>query len=71
MTAIGLSGQDIRLEFTSLPLASYRVQWTSNVTFAAWSTLTNNVSGTGGLLQVTDPDPASQSQRFYRVRTPP
>jgi len=71
MTAIGLSGQDVRLEFTSLPLASYRIQWTSNVTSAAWSTLTNNVSGTGGLLQVNDPDPASQSQRFYRVRTPP
>jgi chitinase len=60
----------VELGFTSLPLASYRIQWTSNLATLAWTTLTNNVSGTGGVLHVTDPSPAALT-RFYRVQTPP
>jgi chitinase len=72
LTAIQLSNQQVNLSFTSLPLGSYRVEWTSNLTAGVWNTLAvTNVSGSGGLLQVTDPDPATQPQRFYRVQTPP
>ena len=72
LTAIQCSNLDIRISFTTMPLALYRVQWTTNPTNANWNTLTNNISGTGGIMQLTDPRAlASQTTRYYRVRTPP
>ncbi len=65
-------GGDIELSFTSLPLGSYGVEWTGDLTSNVWNTLAvTNVSGPGGVLQVVDPDAASQPQRFYRVQAPP
>ena len=65
-------GPDIELSFTSLPLGSYRVEWTEDLTNSAWNTLAvTNVSGPGGPLQIIDPAATSQPQRFYRVQTPP
>ena len=70
--AVKISGNDINLSFSSLPLAFYRILWTSNLTSATWNTLTNNVPGTGGILQITDPGTVTnQLQRFYRIKTPP
>lgn len=64
--------QTIELSFTSLPLGSYRVEWTGDLISQLWNTLVvTNVSGPGGIIQVVDPDPASQPQRFYRLQTPP
>ncbi len=63
---------DVQLSFTSLPLAFYRVEWTTNSDFGLWNTLTSGVSGTGGSIQVIDPGAVSSGpQRFYRVKTPP
>jgi chitinase len=65
-------GQNIELNFTSLPLGSYRVEWSTNLTGNVWNTLVvTNVSGPGGILQIVDPGTASQPVRFYRVQTPP
>lgn len=61
----------ISLLFTSAPLGSYQVQWTSN--FTLWSTLVDtNVSltWTGGVIQATD-SILSDPFRFYRVKAPP
>lgn len=73
VTAIRPDGQAILLNFTGMPLGSYRVQWASNLTSSVWHTLTvTNISTTSMLVQVADPGPApSQSVRFYRVQTPP
>jgi len=72
LTTIQLTNQSINLSFTSLPLGSYRVQWTGDLTVSVWNTLiVTNVSGSGGLLQVTDTNSFSQPQRFYRIQTPP
>lgn len=72
LTAIQRGDQDIQFSFTSLPLALYRVLWASNLTASAWNTLTNNVSGTGDIFQITDPGAVTNtSPRFYRVQTPP
>lgn len=70
LTSIQMDGQDVNLSFYSLPLADYRVQWTSNLA-GTWFTLTNNVPGTGGILQISDPAPQTQPERFYRIQTPP
>ena len=65
-------GPEIALDFASLPLGSYDVEWSSNLTGNFWNTLVvTNVSGSGGVLQIVDPDAGSQPQRFYRVQTPP
>ncbi len=65
-------GPEIELYFASLPLGSYNVQWSSNLTGNFWNTLVvTNVSGSGGILQIVDPNAGNQSLRFYRVQTPP
>lgn len=71
-TAAEFRNQDLVLSFTSLPLASYRILWTSDLGNPIWNTLTNGVLGSGSVLQVTDPGAATnQSRRFYRLQTPP
>ncbi len=71
LTSIQRNGDYINFSFTSLPLASYRILWSSNLAEGSWNTVTSNIAGTGGLVQVTDVAPVSESQRFYRVQTPP
>jgi chitinase len=71
-TTILRTNRDILLDFISLPLALYRIERTSNLNSGPWSILTNNVTGTGGILQVTDPGALdTRPAQFYRVRTPP
>ena len=71
-TNIQLADSNIDLSFLTMPLGSYRIQWTSNLPASAWNTLTlTNITGTGGVLHVTDPAATNQSNRFYRVKTPP
>jgi chitinase len=70
--AIQNVNQKVSINFTSLPLGSYSVEWNSNLTSNVWNTLIiTNVSGTGGVLQTVDPNAANQARRFYRVQTPP
>jgi hypothetical protein len=70
--AVVRTNRDIQLDFMSLPLALYRIERTSNLTSDSWSILTNNLTGTGGILQITDPGALdARSVQFYRVRTPP
>jgi hypothetical protein len=57
-----------------MPLGLYSVRWTSNLNDvnATWYTLSNNVTGTGGPVQVTDVGTfTNATPRFYRVQTPP
>ena len=62
----------INVGFASLPLGSYRVQWSPNLGAASWNTLAvTNVSGAGGWLQISDPNAATEPHHFYRVQTPP
>ena len=71
ITSIQRSGNDVQLNFSSLPLALYNVQWSSNIASTVWNTLTNNVPGTGTNVQVSDPATATAPARFYRIQTPP
>ncbi|SPE61028.1 Chitinase-like protein (modular protein) [Verrucomicrobia bacterium] len=73
VVSINPAGQNMQLGFSSLPLALYRIEWTSNLAAGPWNTLSNNLSNvTGGVLQVTDPAAfPNQPGRFYRVQTPP
>jgi chitinase len=72
LTGIRITNQNVLLSFTALPLGLYCVLWSSNPATLSWSTLTNNVPGASGVLQVVDPAVLdTQPRRFYRVETPP
>lgn len=66
------SNSAVSLSFNSVPLANYRILTTSNLNSGLWTTLTNNLIGTGGPLQISDPSAVqNQKQLFYRIQTPP
>jgi chitinase len=71
ISSIQRVGDSVNLTFTSLPLALYNVQWSSNLAFSLWNTLTNNVPGSGANVPVSDPAAVTVPARFYRIQTPP
>ena len=71
MTGVQFNQEGLQISFTSLPLAFYRILWSRDLTSENWNTLTNNITGTGGILQIIDTNAPVDPQRFYRVRTPP
>jgi chitinase len=66
-----IQGGGVAFSFSSLPLAQYRILWTSNLNGGAWETLTNNIPGAGASVRITDPIGIGDAARFYRVQTPP
>ena len=59
-------GGDIRLRFNTLFGRTYRLESEDNLN-NSWSTLTNNISGTGGALKALDTGAANLPGRFYRA----
>ena len=71
-TSAEISGSNVVLTFTTLPLASYRVSWSPSLSDPAWSTLITGVSGSGQTVQAIDYGAATNPvPRFYRLQTPP
>lgn len=64
-------GADVQISLATGSNRLYRVDYTTNLVNAVWTTLTNNVAGTGGVVSVIDPGAASQPQRFYRAAIAP
>ena len=65
--SVALAG-GFQLSFASASNKLYRVERTDDLGTGVWTTMTNNIVGTGGPIQVSDPNAAGQSMRFYRVR---
>jgi chitinase len=71
-TSIQLQNQNVTLSFYGLPLGSYSIQSTSDLTANAWSTLwATNIAGSAGPLQITYTNPVTQPKSFFRIQTPP
>jgi chitinase len=66
-----LQGGNLVLSFSTLPLASYRVAWTTDLAAGNWNTLSNNIPGDGSPVTISDPAGLGSAARFYRVQTPP
>jgi len=67
-----IPGSNVDLSFNTIPLGSYRIQWTSNLpAISTWDTLLITNVAIGGLLHVTDPGGLAPSNRYYRIQTPP
>jgi len=67
ITQIAASGNDLVVSFTSMVGKTYRVDCSVTLQNGSWTTVQDNIVGTGGVVQATDTDGAAQSKRFYRV----
>ena len=64
-------GADVALQFSTVSNQSYLIESKDDLGAGSWSTVANNVPGTGGIVALTNGVPANLSKRFYRVRQLP
>ena len=67
ITASGPSGANWTVTFNTTTGKLYRVERSEDLVAGIWTTVTNNVAGTGSAIQITDPGAAAQPKRFYRI----
>ena len=65
-----MSGNDFIVSFATVLGKTYRVERSDTLQAGSWTTLLDNIAGTGGTVQVTDVGGAAQSKRFYRIVIP-
>jgi lysophospholipase L1-like esterase len=70
-TGIYLTGTNVALNFSTVSNQFYIVEDRNDLLAGSWTTLTNNIAGTGGVVVVSDSPPANLPERFYRVRQLP
>ncbi len=67
ITSLGIIGPDVKISFTTTNNISYTVEYNNDLVTGNWNTLTNDIAGTGGIVNITDSGAASLPRRFYRV----
>ncbi len=70
ITAVDRVGGDCRISFPSVLLVQYRLEAADNLVAPMWTTIADNVPGTGGVIDLMDPN-VPGSIRFYRLVTVP
>jgi hypothetical protein len=72
LTGLTLTNGAVWFSFTNTPGVSYTVLTATNVALSAanWGILGEPVEGPAGHFQFTDPQGATNGQRFYRVSSP-
>ena len=70
-TAINVAGTNVALRFSTVSNQLYIVESRDALTTGSWATVTSNVSGTGGIIAVTNRVSPATASRFYRVRQLP
>jgi hypothetical protein len=71
ITGVQLIGTNARISFTAFSNHSFRVASTTNLTGNSWLTVTNRLTGTGGILEVLDTGGGVPPCQFYRVELLP
>jgi len=72
ITSSVITGNDVQVSFTSVLDKNYLLESTASLPSPNWSTVTQNVAGTGSPISMTDPGGATNSPaRYYRVRLVP
>jgi T5SS/PEP-CTERM-associated repeat protein len=66
VTAIQHAGSDIHISFTTGASAPYAVSYETDLISGSWTTLTN-VTGSGGIMTITNSGATLLPRRFYRV----
>ena len=67
ITSLVIVGPDVKISFTTTNTVSYIVEYNNDLVAGSWSTLTNNIAGTGGIVTIIDSGAAELFRRFYRV----
>jgi hypothetical protein len=67
VTATQVLGTGAQINLSTGSNRLYRVDYISDLVTGVWTTVTNNVAGTGGIVTITDPGAGGQPERFYRV----
>lgn len=62
-----VNGSDVVVRFPTVSGKTYRLECSNDLAPGSWSTVQDNISGTGGDVLVTDSGAATQSRRFYRI----
>jgi len=65
--ALQPNGNDIVISFATVAGKKYRVEVSSDLQNSSWNVLLGGISGTGGVIQVTDVGAALDGSRFYRI----
>jgi lysophospholipase L1-like esterase len=61
------SGNNMVISFPTVGGKIYRVERSDTLQSGSWTTVQNNITGTGSTMQVTDTGGAVQPKRFYRI----
>ncbi len=70
ITQVDRSGGVTSLQFRSAAGKRYLVEWTTDLAVGGWTTLADDIAGTGFAVSVPDPG-AGVQRKFYRVRLKP
>ena len=71
ITAVQITGADVRLRFKTAAGRSYSLERAADPASNLWTTVVDNVPGTGGTVEVTHPHRSAPGAGFYRVRLRP
>jgi uncharacterized repeat protein (TIGR01451 family) len=69
--SVALSGTNAQVSFSSVTNKLYRVERSDDLSSGSWSTVSNNVPGTGASVMITDFGADTSTQRAYWVRLLP
>lgn len=67
VSAVEKIGSDARVSFPSVAGYVYRIEMKDDMTLPTWTLLADQIPGTGGVIQITDPGAATLPKRFYRI----
>jgi hypothetical protein len=71
ISSVDQSGGNPRINFTGVSGKTYRLEYRDDLTSGSWSTLVDQIFGTGALIQIVDPSAGGLSKRFYRLTLEP
>lgn len=71
ITSVELRGGAIRIRFSTVLGKQYRVEKADDPAENVWTILTDQVSGTGGVVEAKDASADRLGARFYRVKLLP
>ena len=71
ITGAEFVGPGLLISFTTTPGHAYRVESTEDLAAHNWSSVADDVPGTGAIVRVMDSNGGTQPHKFYRVRLLP
>lgn len=71
ITSLAVAGTNVTLTFSTVSNQTYIVEQRDELVAGTWTSVSGNVTGTGGIVTLTNPIPANLPKRFYRVRQLP